>query len=1748
MSSDGEESVAPTRPAMVDPQSNPPTTQQKSSAELCAEYGITGIIDLNFSQEDYENLAHYRAFLQHTRPLISAKCPLLATSKVMNILSAKWREFSADRTKVLAGEPLSPPLLHRPPSSPHQSIKRPAAPSPVPTENLDSSSEEKKGKGKSKAKRSRRSRRRTVHYDESSPKSAVPSAVQEPLRRSRRTAPKRRAAAQSGGVYAASGGIADEDDASMNDALLASMDEPSLVKKKKVSSAKKAKVPRSTPQRLNKPKRNEDDDEYMEDEKEIMMDHQEICEHCGQGGEIMLCDGCPRAFHLICVDPTATSFPEGDWFCPICERDGNKTKMTALSKPEKEDIVEDNHNSYCRVCKKEGEVLCCDQCVNSYHMDCVVPKVTEIPEGQWFCPVCQIPAPKVPVSGVLGWRWRPVCSDDEYPYVVEASRRKEPNMIEIREMYVKYDGLSHWHCEWLPELMIETHQTVLWRCYWKKLGKDKTYPPVTTYEDDDESSGIVGGNPDLVQRYFKQGIRMEWLTVHRIINHKKERGHLFFLVKWRDLGYAQATYEPEEGDYSDEIPDWQRHIEQYWSNRARMIDDNKARRRKAARETIQPQVIRPNPCRKYEEQPDYIDETGGSLHEYQLEGLNWLRFSWGQGTDVVLADEMGLGKTVQSISFLYSLFKEDLCKGPFLVCAPLSTLINWEREFELWAPDLYIVSYIGDRASRAMIRKHEFCIDEDAIRAGPRAYRVRSGAHVKFQVLLTSYELVSLDHSCLGSVDWEVLVVDEAHRLKNNQSRFFKTLTDFTIKRKVLLTGTPLQNNLEELYHLLNFLSPENFNDLPGFLEEFSDLSKDDQVKKLHEMLGPHLLRRLKADVLKNMPSKSEFIVRIEPSVLQKKYYQYIIHKNYEVLCARGGGGQSSLLNIVMELKKCCNHPYLLVAAAEEAPVNTAGQYEGSMLIKASGKLELLAKMLPKLKEQGHRVLIFSQMTRMMDILEDFFDYMGYKYERIDGKITGQERQDAIDRFNAPNAEQFVFILSTRSGGLGINLATADTVVIYDSDWNPHNDIQAFSRAHRIGQQNKVMIYRFVTRETVEERICQVAKKKMMLTHLVVRPGVGKGGQNMSKKELEDILRFGTENLFKPGEEEQQQQEEGHIHYDDSAIDSLLDRSQRGIEEKECGLNEYLSSFKVASYLMKEQEAIVEEEVVNVPVETGGYWERLLGNRHKELVEEQSKNLGKGKRSRRVVNYASTGNDDEPVLSEVGSEVNLSTYAGSNDGEDDDFDAGTDTGTLVGGGRRRRQRNSVAAPAFTPQTQLVRDLGGGSYEVLGFNGRQRRAFFNAIMRYGMGQSPPGFNSQWMVRDLRQKTEQDVMAYCGLFLRHLTETDPQGEFYSDGVPREGLNRQLVLNRIGIMGKIRRKVQEYETCNGLWSMPEMAPRDNEDLNAARARYLSRLQQNHEASSSDPPAPVIHCLFNINEGGYTELQQLWIIEQQLISDRVRCTSDSNNRLEAIAYQQRANWSYIHDYWLLAGVSVYGYARWPEILSDVRFAILNEGMGRLADETSVQPTVNANDSSTSGDGQRAYSAEQKHRFMAKRFKLLESALLAEDTLQRFQQDPNMLSSRMEMIGLNVPRPLVGHVNQAVALSKAALNVFLGTFSDQPSKGSAIIQRTVNLINKSLDNMLSELPRLPAVFNSITNMSHHLLNVVSTSQRAPTSNFPFCMPTQNLVGLVQPRSTPRTTNAPPQHPPPPQQQQGNSAAHQQNGENVNDQQYHVIE
>ncbi|KAM7467073.1 hypothetical protein LguiB_014635 [Lonicera macranthoides] len=481
----------------------------------------------------------------------------------------------------------------------------------------------------------------------------------------------------------------------------------------------------------------------------------------------------------------------------------------------------------------------------------------------------------------------------------------------------------------------------------------------------------------------------------------------------------------------------------------------------------------------------------GKMRDYQLAGLNWLIRLYENGINGILADEMGLGKTLQTISLLGYLHEFRGITGPHMVVAPKSTLGNWMNEIRRFCPTLRAVKFLGNPEERRYTR-------EELLVAG------------KFDVCVTSFEMAIKEKTALRRFSWRYIVIDEAHRIKNENSLLSKTMRLYNTNYRLLITGTPLQNNLHELWSLLNFLLPEIFSSAETFDEWFQISGENDQqevVQQLHKVLRPFLLRRLKSDVEKGLPPKKETILKVGMSQMQKQYYKALLQKDLEVVNA--GGERKRLLNIAMQLRKCCNHPYLF-QGAEPGPPYTTGDH----LVTNAGKMVLLDKLLPKLKERDSRVLIFSQMTRLLDILEDYLMYRGYLYCRIDGNTGGEDRDASIDAFNKPGSEKFVFLLSTRAGGLGINLATADVVILYDSDWNPQVDLQAQDRAHRIGQKKEVQVFRFCTEYTIEEKVIERAYKKLALDALVIQQGRLAEQKTVNKDDLLQMVRFGAEMVF----------------------------------------------------------------------------------------------------------------------------------------------------------------------------------------------------------------------------------------------------------------------------------------------------------------------------------------------------------------------------------------------------------------------------------------------------------------------------------------------------------------------------------------------------------------------------------------------------------------------------------------------------------
>ncbi|KAI4138454.1 MAG: hypothetical protein L6R39_006777, partial [Caloplaca ligustica] len=604
-------------------------------------------------------------------------------------------------------------------------------------------------------------------------------------------------------------------------------------------------------------------------------------------------------------------------------------------------------------------------------------------------------------------------------------------------------------------------------------------------------------------------------------------------------------------------------------------------------------------------QPKLI--TGGKMRDYQLEGLTWLSCLYEIGLNGILADEMGLGKTVQLISFVAYL-RERRTFGPFLILGPLSTVTNWVNEFKRWAPKIPVVMYHGTPQTRTQIRRQKFKGDSRG---------------EKFPVVCTSYEICMRDRKHLANIRWKFIAVDEGHRLKNFNCKLVKELKQYPSDSRMILTGTPLQNNLSELWSLLNFLIPEVFSDLEHFeaIFDFSDThdkdgqenvlkqgKKQELIDSLHAILKPFLLRRVKVDVEDHLPPKREYILYAPLTSLQKELYRkvkdgeirsYLEEKAIERISgvnldakptgskrkATGSGkatpnkstkssrdstpassirsrakrktyaeisdaeffkhlededtynasdhsdsdsdplnqdtteqtlraarrevSRKALQNPIMQLRLVCNSPHHFHYpwAPTEDP--------DSRLVAESGKMLMLDRLVPHLFSKGHKVILFSQFSRQLDFLEEWATTLrGWKVCRIDGGVKAEERTEQIEAFNR-NEDFRLFLLSTRAGGLGINLTAADTVILYDSDWNPQQDLQAQDRAHRIGQSRPVIVYRLATKGTVEQTLLEKADGKRRLEKMVIqkekfrsfsskgdRYGAGKRGY----EELQEIL------------------------------------------------------------------------------------------------------------------------------------------------------------------------------------------------------------------------------------------------------------------------------------------------------------------------------------------------------------------------------------------------------------------------------------------------------------------------------------------------------------------------------------------------------------------------------------------------------------------------------------------------------------------
>ncbi|VDL30568.1 unnamed protein product [Hymenolepis diminuta] len=798
----------------------------------------------------------------------------------------------------------------------------------------------------------------------------------------------------------------------------------------------------------------------------------------------------------------------------------------------------------------------------------------------------------------------------------------DPKNEEGETMYlIKWRNWSHLHCTWETEASLTDPGR-----YNSVDGLKKLYNfqyKMSLKKNLKETAGPEELENILYEEESEDVVLQEKMEVERIISHCRDRdeaNEVDYLCKFKRMDYQSATW--ETGSVIKQL--FPQAVDDYDKRLASTKLPNFRRDMFARRPKFVP----------IPEQPEYIGAGNPDLRlrDYQLKGLNWMAHAWTRSNSVILADEMGLGKTVQAISFLSYLFHEHGLYGPFLIVVPLSTISSWQREIELWAPFFNLIVYVGNCYSREVIRDYEW--------SQSAGFVSRKQQRLKFNICMTTYEILLKDKTFLGQVPWAALVVDEAHRLKNDASQLYQALSAFDTDTRLLITGTPLQNSLKELWSLLHFLNPSYFTTWEEFEEEYSFSSQlpvsdsHDGFSRLHRVIEPYLLRRVKKDVEQSLPAKTERILRVEMSKRQATLYRLILARNYDGLMkVTGGGHKASFINIVMQLKKCCNHAYLI------DPPDDKKSYRGNEealrdLIKGSGKMMLLDKLLLKLKPQGHRVLIFSQMVKMLDIIADYLTLRSWGFQRLDGSIRGDLRKQTLDHFNAEGSTDFCFLLSTRAGGLGINLATADTVIIFDSDWNPQNDLQAQARAHRIGQTKQVSVYRLVVKESVEEKIIESATRKMLLDFLVIQRMDTAGSRRKTDpkaKLLTDILQHGAEGIFRQNEEEL-----GDIEVD---IDDILNTAETRNAETEDESHGLLSAFNVVNLnQLEEDDKIAMEEKP-----TTKSWSEIIPEEMRRNIKEDEDqkalmNLITGPRLRKQVKSFHAGADKAYSSSDSDSE------------------------------------------------------------------------------------------------------------------------------------------------------------------------------------------------------------------------------------------------------------------------------------------------------------------------------------------------------------------------------------------------------------------------------------------------------------------------------------------------------------------------------
>ncbi|TLS24910.1 hypothetical protein PpBr36_08408 [Pyricularia pennisetigena] len=1038
--------------------------------------------------------------------------------------------------------------------------------------------------------------------------------------------------------------------------------------------------------------------------------HSTMCDTCGQVGHnahkgiLIPCQGCSFAYHKTCLgyragrEHRATKVGPGDFVlqcrfcigfyrkrdgaphhdkCQGCKQEGKackefSPKLTARAE-EKIRMANNGEDPVTPVPTNlinNAEVVLfrCAKCKRAYHYE-HLPRVDKRPEDpndteairanrlaeytiDHKCRECLDITDKI--EALVAWR------------PADMERHEDQSFSSLsdddKEYLVKWATKSHAHCTWLPGAWIYGVVSGAMRASFAKRNDGDAPPPAA---DKDAAIPDEWLMPDIIlavryqngsdSSYSKQDALAKMAKVKQI------------RVKFQGLPYTDTVWDAPPPKNKPKL--WNAFKEAYCEWVAGKHFEYVGNSTMLAR-MKQWRALDPYPA--LQKQPEGL-APGCKLMGYQVEGVDWLVWNYYKLRSCVLADEMGLGKTIQICAFMAALALNQPKCWPFLVVVPNSTCPNWRREIKQWVPDLRVVCYHGGKVPQDLALRNELFPD--------------GMDNMKAHVVVMSYDSASdvSTRTYFRNVHWKALVVDEGQRLKNDQNLLYLALRAMKIPFRILLTGTPLQNNKRELFNLIQFIdSSKNAAKLD---ERFAELTKEN-IPQLHDEIKPYFLRRTKAEVLKFLPPMGQVIVPVTMSIVQEKLCKSIMTKSpllIQAIFAKNKMGikeRGSLNNILMQLRKCLCHPFVYSRDVEDTTLDPETMQRN--LIEASPKLVLLSRMLPKLKEKGHRVLLFSQFLNQLDIIEDFLAGLGFLYQRLDGSMSSLEKQKRIDEFNAPGSELFAFLLSTRAGGVGINLATADTVIIMDPDFNPHQDLQALSRAHRIGQTNKVLCFQLMTKGSVEEKIMQIGRKKMALDHVLIET---MDDEEVVPDDLESILKHGAEQLFNDDNEKEV------IKYDDNSIEKLLDRSHLvnpELNDKEKRDRE----FTLARVWQNDKGALADDlDVAETGADVMGSsaWHEIIRERELLAQREAEKNAqvyGRGGRRRQNVKYTMNENEGQKSESEKDEDfvANEEGSAGGSDASSDEELDRNENPILKGtpARKRRRQRaSSVKTPVKT---------------------------------------------------------------------------------------------------------------------------------------------------------------------------------------------------------------------------------------------------------------------------------------------------------------------------------------------------------------------------------------------------------------------------------------------------------------------------------